>query len=73
MDALYRHIDDRLRTRKSCVVFENELQRVWPTEKKERAKRAAAIERFARAYGLTAMIHDPGIRVTFRRISSARS
>src|SRR2546430_50539 len=59
MDALYQHIDERLRTRKSCVVFENELQRVWPTEKRERSKRAAAIEAFARAHGLAATIHDP--------------
>jgi hypothetical protein len=73
MDALYRHIDERLRARNYCVVFENELQRVWPTEKRERAKRAAAIEAFARSHGLSATIHDPGIRVTFRRISAGPS
>jgi hypothetical protein len=73
VDALYRHIDERLRGRKYCVVFENELQRVWPTEKRERAKRAAAIETFARVHGFTAKIHDPGIRVTFRRISAGPS
>jgi len=67
VNALYQHIDERLRARKYCVVFENELRRVWPTEKRERAKRVAAIERFARAHGLTANIYDPGIRVTFRR------
>jgi hypothetical protein len=71
MDALYRHIDERLRSRNFCVVFENELQRIWPTEKRERAKRAAAIEAFARAHGLSATIHDPGVRVTFRRLSAA--
>ena len=67
MDTLFRHIDERLRNRKYCVVFDNELSRVWPVEKKERAKRYAAIEAFARARGLIATIHDPGIRVTFRR------
>jgi hypothetical protein len=67
VDSLYRHIEERLQTHKYCVVFENELQRIWPTPKKERAKRAAAIEAFALAHGLTATIHDPGIRVTFRR------
>jgi hypothetical protein len=67
LDALYRHIDERLRARKYCVVFDNELSRVWPVEKMQRAKRYAAIEAFARARGLTATIHDPGIRVTFRR------
>jgi hypothetical protein len=67
VDALFAHIDQRLRTHKYCVVFENTLQRVWPVAQKERLKRAAAIEAFARAHGLTAVIHDPGIRVTFRR------
>jgi hypothetical protein len=67
LDALLRHIEERLRTRKSCVVFNNQLQRVWPVENRLMAKRAAAIEAFARAHGLTATIHDPGIRVTFRR------
>jgi len=67
LDALFQHIDERLRLRKFCVVFDNELQRVWPVEEKERAKRAGAIEAFAKAHSLTATIHDPGIRVTFRR------
>jgi hypothetical protein len=73
VDALYRHIDERLRAHKYCVVFEKELQRIWPTEKRERSKRAAAIEAFARAHHLAATIHDPGIRVTFRRLSGGPS
>jgi hypothetical protein len=71
LDALLHHIEERLRTRKSCVVFNNQLQRVWPVEHRFAAKRAAAIEAFARANGLTATIHDPGIRVTFRRATDA--
>jgi hypothetical protein len=67
VDILYRHIANRLQTHKCCVVFNNQLQRIWPVEEKHRAKRVAAIEAFARAHGLIATIHDPGIRVTFRR------
>jgi hypothetical protein len=70
LDILLRHINERLVKRKFCVVFENDLQRVWPTRERERARRAAAIEAFARAHGFTATIHDPGIRVTFRRLPS---
>jgi hypothetical protein len=71
VDALLRHIDERLRSRKFCVIFENELQRVWPVDKSEQLKRDAAIQEFARAHGLSATIHDPGVRVTFRRLNSA--
>jgi hypothetical protein len=70
LDILLRHINERLLTRKFCMVFEHDLQRVWPTPERERAKRAAAIEAFARAHGFSATIHDPGIRVTFRRLPS---
>jgi hypothetical protein len=68
LESLYRHIDQRLRTRKFCVIFENELDRVWPADKKQQMKRIAAIQEFAHAHGLSATIHDPGMRVTFRRL-----
>ncbi len=32
-------------------------------------KRAAAIEAFAKANGLSVVIHDPGLRVTFKNLN----
>jgi hypothetical protein len=70
IEILLKHISNRLQSRKFCVVFEGELGRIWPTEKKETTKRAAAIQAFAARNGLSAKVHDPGVRVTFRKIAS---
>jgi hypothetical protein len=66
---LLKRITKRLAARKYCLVFETELDRVWPAEKKETAIRATAIHAFAKANGMSAVIHDPGMRVTFRKLS----
>jgi hypothetical protein len=67
MDALSEHIDDRLKTRKFCIVFEDELGRFFPPDERVTSGRYEAIERFATERGWEATICDPGIRVTFRR------
>jgi hypothetical protein len=67
VEILLNRINERLKTHKFCIIFRNELDRVWPIQDKERIKRAEQIQAFAKANGLTAVIHDPGIRVTFRR------
>jgi hypothetical protein len=65
---LAERILERLKSHKSCTVFENELSRVWPCPDKERQQRHAAIQAFAKAHGWSATILDPGIRVTFRKL-----
>lgn len=67
MLTLLEHIEKRLSTHKSCTVFESLLEAAFPFEKLFKEKRAEAIHAFAKANGLVAKIHDPGIRVTFRR------
>src|ERR1700736_4089768 len=67
IDALLTRIESRLSTSKFCVVFENELERVWPKAKTEAGGREAAIEAFAKANNLCVVIHDPGFSVTFRK------
>jgi hypothetical protein len=67
MLTLLEHIEKRLSTHKSCMVFESLLEAAFPFEEAIREKRAEAIHAFAKAHGLIAKIHDPGIRVTFRR------
>ena len=51
------------------MVFENELERIWPTEGRENGARAVAIQAFAKANNLSAVIHDPGWGATFKKLS----
>jgi len=69
---LIAHIRKRLETAKSCTVFENDLERVWPREKLHREKRERAILMFAQKNGWAATVLDPGIRVTFRKVPVAK-
>jgi hypothetical protein len=57
--TLAKHIQESLNNKKSC--------RVWPSEKIKRLGREKKIHAFAKAYGLTASIRDPGIRVVFKK------
>jgi hypothetical protein len=66
LDALANHIRDRLKVRKFCVAFEQQLELVWPRESVGDEGRKELIRAFAEANGWEATIHDPGIRVTFR-------
>jgi hypothetical protein len=51
------------------MVFETELERVWPTDNALREKRAALIHAYAKENGWSATVSDPGMRVTFRKLS----
>ena len=73
MEPLSEHIDERLKTRKFCIVFEQELGRFFPPDEKISSVRYEAIEKFATERGLDFTICDPGIRVTFRRKRPATS
>jgi hypothetical protein len=68
VELLAKHIHELLDNRKkSCTIFEVELEMVWPSEKIKRLEREKKIHAFAKAHGLTAHIWDPGIRVVFRK------
>jgi hypothetical protein len=67
MELLAQKISERLTRRKWCTIFENELSRAWPYIDREREKRKAQIQAFAKAHGWSATILDPGMRVTFRK------
>jgi len=66
MKKLAEYIASRLDSRKFCSVFESELSRVWPRNSKS-DDRKAAIRDFAKAHGLSVIIHDPGLRAVFKK------
>ena len=71
VNAIAKHISERLTTKKSCIVFEGELSQAWPLKlKSKEAKRLTkAIQAFAKERGWSATISDPGIRVTFKKLN----
>jgi hypothetical protein len=68
MDALAEHIRGRLKSKRFCVVSENDLEPVWPRQglSPENRKRRIEILAFARANNWEATFYDTGLRVTFR-------
>ena len=73
MQFLADKIGERLKTHKSCTIFENDLSRVWPLIDTIREQRYALIHAFARAHGWSATIRDPGMRVTFRKLKPGQT
>ena len=67
MEGLIKHITERLSTKPSVTIFENEIVKYFPLESVAADIRNAAIHAFAAANGWEATIRDPGIRVTFRK------
>ena len=63
-----KRIEERLRHKKSCTIFEHDLSRIWPRDERDQLKREKEIHAFAAASGWLATILDPGIRVTFKKI-----
>ena len=58
MDELAKHIARSLKERGFCVVFEDELERCWPSEKIDRGDRERQIQTFAESRGWIASILD---------------
>ena len=63
MDELAKHIERSLKERAFCLVFEEELERCWPSEIK-RADREKQIQTFAKSRGWIVSIlnTDSGMR-----------
>jgi len=51
MDELARNIEQSLKERGFCVVFEDELERCWPSEKIDLGNREETIQSFAKSRG----------------------
>ena len=51
MDTLAKQIERCLKEREFCVVFEDELERRWSSEKIEHAEREGQIQTFAESHG----------------------
>lgn len=51
LDALANRISSRLKSKKFCVTFENELEHIWPRDNVPREKRREFIFAFAEANG----------------------
>jgi hypothetical protein len=58
LDALAEHIEQQLKKREFCIVFEEELERCWPRKKLKRAERERQIDAFAESRGWSASILD---------------
>ena len=58
MDELAKHIGRSLKERGFCVVFEDELEHCWPSEKIDREDREKQIQAFAKSHGWMVSILD---------------
>jgi hypothetical protein len=70
MKTLAKDIAAKLGEGAFCVVFEEDLERCWPSNKIAAAKRKRQIEDFAESQGWTAAILEGafGNRAIFRRL-----
>ena len=72
-NTLAKFVRERIEKRKYCMVFERQLEPCWPAEKVKSAARTARerkIRAFAKANGWTAEIHDPGLGVVFKKVTT---
>ena len=60
MKTLVKQVAARLKERGFCVVFENDVERCWPSNKMTHTKRKMEIQSFAESQGWTAAILDGG-------------
>jgi hypothetical protein len=58
LESLARRIERDLDERHFCVVFEDEIERCWPTETLESVEREKQIEAFAESRGWNVSIHN---------------
>ena len=60
-------INQRIKVRGYCVVYDHELEHIWPPEAALREKQIQLIERFAEQNGLAVTVRDTGLNATFKR------
>jgi hypothetical protein len=68
--TLAEHIAAQLEERVFCIVFEDELERCWPSNLMAEAERNSEIHRFAESQGWNATILDGafGPRAIFQKL-----
>jgi hypothetical protein len=57
LETLARHIEWHLKGKPFYIVFEDEIQRYWPTEKINDSERERQIQAFAESHGWNAFMH----------------
>jgi hypothetical protein len=70
LDTLAKNIEQQLKEREFCVVFEDELERCWQRQKLKRAERERQIQALAESHGWSASIldFDSGPRAIFQEV-----
>jgi hypothetical protein len=70
LKTLAKNVAARLGERAFCVIFEDDLERCWPSKMVKRADREQEIHSFAKSQGWTAVIltADSGTRAIFRKL-----
>jgi hypothetical protein len=58
MEPLGKYIERCLEERGFCLVFEDELERCWPSQNTERTEREKQIQAFAKFRGWSASVLD---------------
>jgi hypothetical protein len=64
MKTLAKHVAAGLEERAFCVLFENDVERCWPSNKITHAKRKEEIQSFAESQGWTAAVVEGGFGTT---------
>ena len=69
MQKLATQIEERLKERAFCLIFDSDLQRYWPREKMDSVERERQIEAFARSRGwqVSVLPVESGTRVIFQK------
>jgi hypothetical protein len=70
MNTLAKQISEKIGERAVCVVFEDDLERCWPSNQMAEAKRNTEIQNFAESHGWTAAILEGafGTRAIFEKL-----
>lgn len=71
LKTLARHIATQIEERGYCVVFQNDLQRVWPLELITSSEREKEIREFAETHGWSAAIRAFGTRAIFQELGAS--
>ena len=61
LDALAIHIEWHLTGRSFCIVFEDQIERYWPTKKLRDTEREEQIQAFAESHGWNAFLHKTDV------------
>ena len=72
-NALSSRINERIKARGYCVVYDHELSRICPPQSALRKKQLRVIEEFAARNGLEVSIREVGINATFKRKPARRN